>query len=91
MIYVISYDLTKPNRDYTSLYESIKGCGAWWHYLESTWLVSTQMSAAQIYERLAGSIDSDDRLLIMRAGGNRRGWLPKDAWDWIDKHDRGIQ
>jgi hypothetical protein len=43
-IYSINYDLKKPGRDYEGLYTAIKGCGDWWHYLESTWLVDTALN-----------------------------------------------
>jgi hypothetical protein len=42
MIFSINYDLKKPDRDYAGLYEAIKSCGEWWHYLGSTWLVDTR-------------------------------------------------
>ena len=35
-IYIISYDLKIPGRDYTSLYDAIKSLGDWQHLLEST-------------------------------------------------------
>lgn len=86
MVYVVSYDLRKPNRDYTSLYEELKKSSWWWHYLESTWLISTTESATQVYSRLVKTIDRDDRLLIIEAGRDRQGWLPKEAWEWISQH-----
>lgn len=83
MIYSITYDLKKPGQDYDGLYESIKSLGAWWHYLESTWLVDTQLNADSIYKRLDANIDKNDRLLIVNFGTDYQGWLDKDAWDWI--------
>lgn len=36
MIYAINYDLKRPGQNYEKLYEAIKSCGTWWHYLGST-------------------------------------------------------
>ena len=86
-IYIISYDLTKPERDYKGLYEAIKSFGTWWHYLESTWLIKTNDTPSKILESLKSHIDKDDNLLIIEAGKKHSGWLPKKAWDWIKRNE----
>jgi hypothetical protein len=83
MIYAINYDLKKPGRDYSGLYQAIKRTGAWWHYLGSTWLVDTKLDAAGVWKELAKHIDKNDRMLIIGVTKDYQGWLPKDAWDWI--------
>ena len=79
----INYDLKAPGRNYDGLYEAIKASGKWWHYLDSTWIVITNEDAKQIWSRLAPHIDKNDYLLIIEVLGNVQGWLPKDAWEWI--------
>jgi hypothetical protein len=83
MIYSINYDLKRPGQNYDALYEAIKSCGTWWHYLGSTWLVDTPLSADGIWNRLSPHIDKNDRVLIIGVTRDYSGWLPKDAWDWI--------
>jgi len=85
MIYAVNYDLRKPGRDYSGLSDAIKSCGAWWHYLGSTWLVDTGLDAAGIFARLKPHIDTNDYVLVIRVARDRQGWLPKDAWDWINE------
>lgn len=84
MIYAINYDLKKPDRDYAGLYDAIKSCGAWWHYLGSTWLVDTTLDAAGIWKRLDPHVDPNDRVLVIGVTKNCQGWLPTDAWEWIN-------
>jgi hypothetical protein len=84
MIYAVNYDLKKPGRDYTQLHEAIKSCGAWWHYLGSTWLVDTHMNANQIWDRVRAHVDSNDSMLIIGVTSNYSGWLPTEAWNWIN-------
>lgn len=84
MIYAVNYDLKKPGRDYSDLYEAIKNCGTWWHYLGSTWLVDTSLNANQIWNKIRGAVDTNDYVLIIAVGADNSGQLPKDAWDWIN-------
>ena len=84
MIYAVNYDLKKPGQDYTKLHEAIKACGAWWHYLGSTWLVDTSLNAQGIWDAISAHVDANDRVLIIGVTRNYQGWLPKEAWDWID-------
>lgn len=84
-LYVISYDLKNPGRDYTSLYEAIKSF-EWKHPLESTWLVKTDHSADYIakYLRADGRMDVSDLLFVCKLEPNdRQGWLDKSIWEWI--------
>ncbi len=66
--YVISYDLRKQ-RNYEALFEAIKSYGTWAHVLESTWAIKTAKSAAEVRDHLAGHMDSDDGLFVVKSGG----------------------
>lgn len=85
MIYAINYDLCTPGKDYKGLYEAIKQCGvSWWHYLDSTWLVDTSLNANTIADRLKAHLDNNDNMLIIRVTRDYQGWLPNEAWEWIN-------
>lgn len=83
MIYSINYDLRKPGRDYSGLYTAIKSCGTHWHYLGSTWLVDTTLTAEGIWKKLSPHVDADDSMLIIGVTSDYSGWLAQEAWDWI--------
>jgi len=87
MLYIVTYDLRTPKRDYEGLYEQLKNSSSWWHYLESSWLIDTTESAEDIFNRLRAHIDNNDFILIIRVGKDRHGWLPKKAWEWIQEHE----
>lgn len=89
MLVLITYDLKSPDKDYVPLYDSIKNCGSkWWHYLESVWLVHTNLSAKECFERLRENLDSGDRCMVVDiTNQQRQGWLPSKAWDWIKAND----
>ncbi|MFC2973243.1 hypothetical protein ACFOJE_13595 [Azotobacter bryophylli] len=67
-LYQITYDLRKQ-RDYQSLHARIKAYGAWCRPLESTWIISTPQSAAQVRDNLKAVMDRDDGLLVTRLQG----------------------
>lgn len=86
MVYVVTYELKVPGKDYGGLFDALRKSPKWWHYLESTWLIETNEMPNDIWTRLAPHIDRSDRLLIIEARDRCQGWLPKDAWDWIHQH-----
>jgi hypothetical protein len=85
---LVTYDLNKPGQNYKDLHEAIKGLGsAWWHYLDSTWLVRTALSANQASDKLLPVIDKSDSLLVLNVSGDAyAGWLEQDAWNWIKEN-----
>jgi len=86
MIYLVNYDLKVPGRDYTKLYETLKATHGWWHYLESTWILHTTEPLVNVRQRIQAVLDTNDRFIIVDITGKARdGWLPKDAWEWIDQ------
>ena len=80
--YLISYDL-KGARDYASLYEAIKSYGTWAHILESTWAILTDQSAKEIREYLKGFLDQDDKIFIVKSGGEAAWKDVLCAHDWL--------
>jgi len=75
--YLIGYDLNKTGQDYTDLIAGIKKIGAWWHCLDSTWIVKTNSTAVQIRDFLSPLIDSNDELLVAHLSG-------ESAWVGFD-------
>lgn len=82
---LVGYDLNRPGQDYTDLIASIKQAGAWWHHLDSTWLVKTSLSTTQLRDRLSGFLNAGDKLLVVDVTGDfwaGTGFAPR-AYDWI--------
>lgn len=89
MIILVTYDLKQPDRNYDALYTAIKQSGTvWWHYLESVWLIRTEMTPEQCFDRIHPNMDENDSLFIVDISHKpHQGWLPKDAWEWIKTND----
>jgi hypothetical protein len=88
-VLLITYSLNNQLKDYTPFVAAIKNnCDFWWHYFNTTWIVSTQQYSADAYAKLLYPLmETTDRLLVVRLTAEQQGWLPKEAWDWLnDKH-----
>lgn len=86
-VYSINYDLNSPGQNYDDLYEEIKQQGAWWHYLESMWLVDTSKSTSTIRDNLSPHLDNNDEILVTKLSGSWSSWgLSDNAEDWLHDH-----
>jgi hypothetical protein len=83
-VFAVSYDLRgKAKPDYAGLIAELKRSPAWWHHLESTWLVKTTETPAQLWNRIHQHVHQRDYLLVIEVRDNVSGWLPQKAWTWI--------
>ena len=89
MLILITYDL-KSDKDYHSLHETIKGCSTtnkWWHYMESVWIICTDMSVNECNDIIRRQMDNNDLLFIVEITDmTYQGWLPSKAWEWLDRN-----
>lgn len=85
MMYVVTYTLNPPRPMPQPMTTAIQSVGQWWHYLDNTWILMTSESATEVWNRIAPTITTEDRVLIAQITANAgvQGWLPRDAWDWI--------
>lgn len=90
--YMIGYDLHKPVQQYGDLIEEIKDlASAWWHHLDSTWLVNSDQTATQIRDRLKVHLDGDDELLVIRVGSAWASFgLTNNANDWLRNNLKAV-
>jgi hypothetical protein len=84
-VLLITHKLNNRFRDYSSFYETIKGsCNEWWHYFDTTWIVTTNHSAYSFSQLLLSHIEEADRLLVIKVRKDYQGWLEADAWEWLN-------
>ena len=85
--YLIGYDLNRPIQNYAGLIDRLKRYPNWWHHLDSTWVVKTNDSAAQIRNTLMPLIDSNDELLVAGLTGEG-AWIGfnTSGSTWLKAH-----
>ncbi len=83
--FMVGYDLDKPDQDYPDLIRKLKSYAAWWHCLDSTWLIQTAKSHAELRDDLLAHIGSSDKLLVIEVTGMSRAWsgFDKECSDWL--------
>lgn len=73
-LYLISYDLNKPEQDYPKLWEALKSLGAK-KVLYSEWVTRrTGTSSEGLRDYVRQFIDSDDRLLVVDMSSGWASW-----------------
>jgi len=72
-VYIFSYELRKPGKDYASLYSYLKQfphC----HHQTSTWFLDTTSTAEQIRDGAKAHIDANDTVFVGRLQGEWGSW-----------------
>ena len=87
-LFAIVYDISDSKRDHTTFLETIQSLGAWMHYMDTLWIISTNefTLASEVFGRLHPHMDQEeDYVFVAEVPSNVNGWLPPEAWDWIEK------
>ncbi len=83
-VYLVSYDLRAPGKDYAPLHAHLKDYPAYAKPLESVWLINTTLSAEDLREAVRSRMDTNDRLLVLNIAKFEVAWLNllpgADAW-----------
>ncbi len=56
----------------------------WWHYFETVWIIESNTTADAFAKSLYPFIENTDHLLVVRLAKEHQGWLPGDAWTWLN-------
>lgn len=86
MLLLVTYDLKGPSTQYTPLYEYLKSHETWMHYLASTWIIKTSKSPNEVSDEVRKHLRDGDHVLVIKFDRPYQGWMPKRAWEWINKH-----
>lgn len=82
-VYLVSYDLNKPEQDYQRLIDAICGYTSSCRVLKSQWLILTNETAKQISDHLTAFIDSNDELFVCELNQNCEGRLNLEVIKWL--------
>lgn len=85
MMHLVTYTIN-PKRDITGLIAELQMSASWCHPIDESWLIVSQESGEQIWNRLAPYLTHTDRVLILEILRDTElpaGWLTKDLWEWV--------
>lgn len=84
--YLLSFD---PHRtDAIALHQVIKNSrliSGWSHYLGSTYLLVSREPLQNIHNEIKTKWPNQRYFIAEINPENKNGWLPKDAWSWIQR------
>ena len=86
-VYIVTYDLKKPGKDYDELIKAIKAYGSYCHCQGSVWFIDFSWTAAQIRDDLKKHIDSNDELFVGRLSSQWASW-GTSCGDWLNSPQR---
>lgn len=85
-VLLVTYALNNPSRDYSSLKNAIQTtANGWSHHIDNVWIVNTDLSASDFAHKLLPHILKNDRLLVVKITAEHQGWLPAEAWKWMNE------
>lgn len=85
-VYLVTFKLDKSDADPAPLVAAIKNLGdGWMYYIPNVVLINSSEQADTIARKLFKNITKADYLLVIRVGEDHQGWLPQDAWKWLNE------
>jgi len=83
--YIISYDLIKPGKDYSTLHDHLKTYSNWAKPLESVWLIKSSLDMSGVRDAIKRYIDVNDKLIVIKVTKQASAWqnLSQELSSWI--------
>lgn len=88
-VFIVNYDLRKPEQDYDDLHDALESYRDYHHSLQSFWLVDADTDdASEIRDDLKEHIDSSDSLVVLKKCDSGITWATNNASDtgtWLEQ------
>ncbi|BDQ36347.1 hypothetical protein SYK_07070 [Pseudodesulfovibrio nedwellii] len=88
-VYLVTYDLSAPGRDYNEVLKRIRSYDGYAEITESTHAVSTNSTAEEVRDYVSGGMDKNDTLYIIALHLPWAGIGPKRVNEWLNNHLTG--
>ena len=83
-IYIITYDLTNPGRNYEELLKILKTQGKWARLGGSSYLVACDSTVIQLRDNLKVALDINDKIYVSLLSSPAAWYgLSQDVANWI--------
>lgn len=83
--YVVMFELTQPSEKYGPFMQELMAHGKWMSYMKGSYIVVRRDTLVEFTSKLRPLMFTPDRLLIMPARGPFDGWMPQEAWTWLER------
>ena len=82
---LITYDLSKPDQNYSSFHDTIKCCGSWADLSGSSYAVETDVKPSAIRDQLKQHIGKNDQVYIFTLTAPCAGVGSPEVKKWLSK------
>lgn len=81
-------DYSFDSNDFHHKITTAKGVISWWHYIDNTYILITEKRViAKSITDFVRSTTNELHFFISELNlNNHNGWLPNEAWEWINEH-----
>ena len=92
-VYLVTYN-TDPNFNRSLFHNYINSLFLnghivdWWHHIDTAYLVVSPLHVNQLYNLIFPGVPGKFLLIVEIDPNNAQGWLPKDAWTWLQKYQK---
>ena len=69
-------------------FDALLASKGWFNFFDNAWLISTDETSQELFERLNSYLTAEDYLLVMRVTTDYFGWLPQEAIDWLEAEEK---
>ncbi|MCV7346995.1 CRISPR-associated endonuclease Cas2 [Mycolicibacterium rhodesiae] len=84
--YVVSYDLSKPGRDYEELHKFLRSHRDWAKVLESVWIVESDLTQLELVNAALKHMDANDHIIVTPYTGVAAWYnISPEVQKWIQK------
>lgn len=89
--YILTFDTNRTDYNYVILHSNLVGLYPnvvkdWWHYLHSTYILVSPLDVISLYNQIIKCSGDLHFLLVEINPKTYYGWLPMDAWKWLNKY-----
>lgn len=85
-VLLITYDLNAKGQKHNEVLTKIKDFQFWLQLSESSYAVSTSLSADQVFKNFENLIDNNDRMFVVPMMQPYQGWASKEQHKWLGEH-----
>jgi hypothetical protein len=81
-VYVVTYKLSAPEKEYKELEKVMKSFGSYSKRFDSFWIVDTYHSAKDIKEKIYSALSEEDQLFVIET---KKHWSSRNTPDGMVK------
>lgn len=84
-VFIVTYDLNRETKR-PPIVEEIRKTSGWAKLSESSYAISTQETASEVYTRFKPLLDDNDDFFVITLKRPFMSWASKEVNDWLNNH-----